>query len=90
MACGIFHVYDGHPLKFLSISFYSDPLKKVVLSIVGAFSKNVVVQHFWHGFFPLQITQPLSMPEILYVQHLWQAITTHTNTLEELALVDII
>ena len=57
---------------------------------MGAFSKNVVVQHFWHGFFPLQITQPLSMPEMLYVQHLWQAITTHTNTLEELALVDII
>ena len=53
---------------------------------MGAFSKNVVVQHFWHGFFPLQITQPLSMPEMLYVQ----AITTHTNTLEELTLVDII
>ena len=57
---------------------------------MGAFSKNVVLQHFWRGFFPLQITQPLSMPEMLYVQHLWQAITTHTNTLEELALVDII
>ena len=57
---------------------------------MGAFSKNVVVQHFWHVFFPLQITQPLSMPEMLYVQHFWQAITTHTNTLEELALVDII
>ncbi len=53
---------------------------------MGAFSKNVVVQHFWHGFFPLQITQPLSMPEMLCAQHF----ETHTNTLEELALVDII
>ena len=36
---------------------------------MGAFSKNVVVQHFWHGFFPLQITQPLSMPEMLNSAH---------------------
>ena len=57
---------------------------------MGAFSKITVVRYFWHGFFPLQITQPLSMPEMLYVQHFWQAITTHTNTLEEQALVDII
>lgn len=51
-ACGIFYVYDGHPLKFLSIFFYSDPLKKVVLSEVGAFSKNVVRTTFLAWFFP--------------------------------------
>ena len=51
-ACGIFYVYDGHPLKFLSIFFYSDPLKKVVLSEVGAFPKMLYYNIFG---VPLQI-----------------------------------
>ena len=50
-ACGIFYVYDGQPQKLLFIFLYSDPLKKVVLSEVGAFPKLLHVQHFCHAFF---------------------------------------
>ena len=43
-ARGIFYVYDGQPQKILFIFCYSYPLKKVVLSEVGAFSKITVVR----------------------------------------------
>ena len=61
-ACGILYVYDGQPQKILLIFFYSDPLKKVVLSEVGAFSKNAVRTAFLACFFPFTNhtdTQPL-------------------------------
>ena len=40
------------PSKIFVHFFYSDPLKKVVLSEVGAFSKNVVRTTFLAWFFP--------------------------------------
>ena len=43
------YVYDGQPQQILFIFSYSDPLKKVVLSEVGAPPKMLYVQHFWHG-----------------------------------------
>ena len=58
---------------------YSDPLKKVVLSEVGAFFQKccMYLQLFGMLFFPLQTRNLSSMPEMLYVQHFWHAITNH-------------